>query len=215
MNKLCTKCNKIKYLDEFSFNKFHSSYRSQCKKCRAVYQNKYRKNNITIWSDWYSNNRDKRLEYHKEYNINNKDVVAKKDKKYYDKHKSEIIKRHIKYNNKRNKIDIKFNLSNKLRWRLNRAIKGNYKSGSAVSDLGCSIEFLKQYLESKFKDGMSWSNYGQWHIDHIYPLSKVDLTDRDQFLKACNYSNLQPMWAKDNISKGNKILKGDLYERQI
>lgn len=91
-----------------------------------------------------------------------------------------------------------------LRSRLNRAIRGSYKSGSAVSDLGCSIEHLKKYLESKFLPGMTWGNRGQdgWHIDHIIPLSHFDLSDREQLKKACHYTNLQPMWAIDNIRKG-------------
>ena len=72
---------------------------------------------------------------------------------------------------------------------------------------GCKIDFLMGYLESKFTSGMTWKNhklYG-WHIDHIIPLSSFDLTDRDQYLKACHYTNLQPLWAVDNIRKGNKL----------
>lgn len=86
-------------------------------------------------------------------------------------------------------------------------VRGKTKAGSSVKDLGCSIEFLKQYLESKFKSKMSWKNYGKkWHVDHIKPLALFDLTKRRQFLKACHYTNLQPMWAKDNISKGNRYI---------
>ena len=73
-----------------------------------------------------------------------------------------------------------------------------------MSDLGCTIPELKQYLESKFQEGMTWENWGVhgWHIDHIIPLSSFDLTCREQFLKVCHYTNLQPLWAKDNLSKG-------------
>ena len=86
------------------------------------------------------------------------------------------------------------------------ALKRNQKVGSAVGDLGCSVEFLKQYLEFKFQSGMTWDNHSQfgWHIDHIIPLSSFDLTDREQFLKACHYTNLQPLWWNENLSKYNK-----------
>jgi hypothetical protein len=88
------------------------------------------------------------------------------------------------------------------------AIRNDQKAGSAVGDLGCPIQFLKQYLEDRFEPGMSWHNYGigegKWNIDHIVPLSKVDLTDRNQFLKANHYTNLRPMWALQNIREGNR-----------
>ncbi len=90
------------------------------------------------------------------------------------------------------------------------AVRKNLKSGSAVSDLGCSILELKGHLEFQWTTGMNWDNYGHgkncWTIDHILPLSSFDLTDRAQLLVVCNYSNLQPMWFLDNIRKGNKIL---------
>jgi hypothetical protein len=97
-----------------------------------------------------------------------------------------------------------------LRTRLYHAMKGNYKAGSAVRDLGCSIEFLKDYIESLFLPEMSWNNRGKgsdkWHIDHILPLDSFDLTDPIQFKKACHYTNLQPLWEPDNLRKGTKIL---------
>jgi len=94
-----------------------------------------------------------------------------------------------------------------LRSRLNSALKNNQKVGSAVNDLGCSIEFLKKHLEKQFKEGMNWNNYGLygWHIDHIKPLDCFDLSDREELLKACHYTNLQPLWAEDNLSKGSKV----------
>lgn len=88
------------------------------------------------------------------------------------------------------------------------AIKVNAKSGSAVRDLGCSVDFLKTYLESLFQSGMSWDNWtlNGWHIDHISPLSSFNLSNRDELLKACHYTNLQPLWAKDNLAKSNSTI---------
>ena len=103
--------------------------------------------------------------------------------------------------------DIYFKLRSSLRTRLNKAIKGIYKSGSAVTNLGCSIKEFKVYLESKFQPGMTWDNWGVkgWHIDHIVPLTYFNLIDPEQLKRACHYSNLQPLWAKDNLKKTNKI----------
>jgi hypothetical protein len=90
-----------------------------------------------------------------------------------------------------------------LRGRLSQAFRNGYKTGSAVRDLGCSIEEFRIYLESKFQEGMSWDNYGRdgWHMDHILPLCRFDLSDEVQLKKACHYTNLQPLWAKDNLEK--------------
>ena len=98
-------------------------------------------------------------------------------------------------------------LAHNLRARLRDSLKNNYKSGSAVKNLGCSLKELKAYLESKFQEGMCWDNWNinGWHIDHIKPLSSFDLSNKDQLLKACHYTNLQPLWAKDNLIKGDKI----------
>ncbi len=95
-------------------------------------------------------------------------------------------------------------LARRLRGRLSEAIKTNAKSGSAVRDLGCSIEYLKNWLEAKFKPGMTWENWGEWHIDHIVPLASFDLTDRVQLLKAVHYTNLQPLWGLENLKKGDR-----------
>lgn len=104
-------------------------------------------------------------------------------------------------------------IARNLRSRLYVALKNGAKKGSAVKDLGCSIEEFKNYLEQKFYkhietgEIMSWDNYGLkgWHIDHIIPLVSFDLTDREQFLKACHHTNLQPLWAEDNLRKGFRV----------
>lgn len=73
-------------------------------------------------------------------------------------------------------------------------------------DLGCSLGEFKLYIENQFEPGMTWDNYGtKWHLDHFIPLSYFDLNDRTQFLEAFHYTNVQPLWAKDNLKKSNKL----------
>lgn len=71
--------------------------------------------------------------------------------------------------------------------------------------IGCTRKELVSYLESKFKEGMSWDNYGKWHIDHIIPMNQFDLNNEDDFKKANHYKNLQPLWAKENYLKDKNI----------
>jgi len=110
----------------------------------------------------------------------------------------------IAYKKHRYQNDPIFRIRHVLRNRLYCAIKRGTKVGSAVKDLGCSIEQLKSHLESKFQVGMTWENYGEWHIDHIVPLDGFDLSNENQVKIACHYTNLQPLWAKDNLKKGSK-----------
>lgn len=150
---------------------------------------------------WYKEN----LTHRKKYYETNKEYYQKKSKVKYETNKKQII---LNIKNKY-KTNLLFKMSHKLRARFKQALKKNFKSGSAVRDLGCSIEELKPYLESKFYPNpetgeiMSWDNYGLkgWHIDHIKPLYSFDLSDPEQVKKACHYSNLQPLWAKENLSK--------------
>jgi hypothetical protein len=97
------------------------------------------------------------------------------------------------------------NLSNKIAHSLRVRLRRVVRTGSAVKNLGCSVSEFLVHLEAKFTEGMSWNNYGKWHIDHIRPLSSFDLTDPLQLAAACNYKNLQPLWAFDNISKNGKL----------
>ena len=94
-------------------------------------------------------------------------------------------------------------IATNLRGRLSQAFRNGYKTGSAVQDLGCSIEDLRIHLESRWQLGMGWDNYGRygWHIDHIIPLCRFDLQDEVQLKKACHHTNLQPLWAYDNLEK--------------
>ena len=78
------------------------------------------------------------------------------------------------------------------------------KSGKTLDMIGCEWAKLKQHIQNQFKDGMKWSNRNLWHIDHIIPLSSAK--NEEELYKLCHYTNLQPLWAKENLSKGSKIL---------
>lgn len=124
--------------------------------------------------------------------------------RHYAVNRAKIIRKSGVVGKQKYKVDIAFRLKHNLRSRLNRALKNDQKTGSAVRDLGCSIEELKAHLESKFLPGMTWDNWAKdgWHIDHIRPLSSFNLQDPEEFKKACHYMNLQPLWAEENLKKG-------------
>lgn len=103
-------------------------------------------------------------------------------------------------------------IASEIRDNLTGLFRNPNKHKRILKYVGCSLEELTLYLESKFQEGMTWENRGQfgWHIDHIIPLSNFDLSIEDNLYKSNNYKNLQPLWAKDNLVKSNKIIKGDL-----
>lgn len=133
---------------------------------------------------------------HKEYYYKNKDIINKKASERQKRKRAENPQYRLKAN---------------LRSRISHAIrgKGGYKSANTEKLLGCTISELRDYLESKFQDGMTWDNYGKWHIDHIIPCDAFDLTIKEEQEKCFHYTNLQPLWAKDNIAKSNKVLTSE------
>lgn len=91
-----------------------------------------------------------------------------------------------------------------LRSRLLGALKGAVRSQSMMDLIGCSIVECRAHLEKQFTEGMSWKNQGKWHIDHKRPCASFDLTDPEQQKICFHYTNLQPLWAKDNQIKKDK-----------
>lgn len=172
------------------------------------------KNNEYYWS-----NRESVLSRQKKYQAENaqkyRDKARAWEKAHPDKVKANKKRRHKtekfkawrkQYKANRFATDINFKLLERYRKRLWDAVKGNNKSDKTINLLGCDIEFFKAYIESKFVDGMTWENYGiRWHIDHIKPCAAFNLSiDNEQ--KLCfHYTNLQPLFAEDNLSKGAKL----------
>jgi hypothetical protein len=140
------------------------------------------------------------------YYANNRERLNAKNKQWHYEHLSwgrEYIKKIYA-------TDVQKKLAILLRTRINTALGGKRRSVSVIKMLGCPVSELVIYLESKWLPGMTWNNHGRgsdkWHIDHIIPLDSFDLTDKEQFSKACHYTNLQPLWQQDNLRKSNKIL---------
>jgi len=153
---------------------------------------------------YYLKNREKELEYQKKYAQEHKQDRKEYHKKYRKEHQEKIKNQEKEY--KKNKLnkDISFKLSHYLRIRLNHAIKSNSKSASVINLLGCSIKFFKEYLEAQFTVGMNWDNYGLWHIDHIKPCASFDLSKAEEQSRCFNYTNLRPLWAKENLERPKK-----------
>lgn len=128
--------------------------------------------------------------------------------KWRKNNRSTLSKKHSEYEKNRKMTDPNFKLVKTLRSRLGRALytKSATKGGSTLELVGCSIEFLKSYLKEKFKEGMTWENHGKWHIDHIKPCCSFNLLDIEEQRKCFHYTNLQPLWAEENLSKGGKII---------
>lgn len=232
--KRCTKCKKEQDISEFNVNKRQKSgLQCWCKKCKSnnrtlnkkEYKIKHTGNKICVRcgnnkkiNEFGKNiyNKDGRKNIcndcrHAEYE-KNKESICLKAKKYYMVNKYKIGIKNKKYMRNKRKNDLQFMISSNLRRRINRIANGMVKSGSSVRDLGCSISDFIYHIESRFENGMCWENYGtKWHFDHIVPLSFFDLSIREEFLIACNYKNIQPMWAEKNLHKHNS-LPDNLYE---
>ena len=150
---------------------------------------------------YYEKNRDKIKEYGKLYQELNRQKVSARTKKHQQDNREKINQHCLD----RYHTDIHYRLMCCLRARVRMAMKQGVKPCSTTDALGCSTQELRVWLESKFTDGMTWDNYGQWHIDHEVPVAWFDLTNAEQFKTACHFTNLQPLWARDNIVKGATI----------
>lgn len=193
---------------------------SVCKSCNVLKSKEWRLSNpdraAELKKEWvkktdqnskrrskYRRNKNHFLQQKKRDYLKHKTKRLEAAKKYYIENKKSVLKKKHLYIINRYRKDINFKLRMLCRNRIFYALKG-VKSKQTEELIGCSFDFLKQYLELKFQVGMSWDNYGTWHIDHIKPLNSFDLKKENELKKACNYKNLQPLWATDNLRKGAK-----------
>jgi len=198
VTKQCVVCNT-----EFETNYNHKKTCS--KECSRLYKNKWNskrkktKRVKEMLRQWRDKNRTK---------INQRNVEIyyenMKDKNYVSKRRKQM-REYARY---RNSIDVMWKINSRMRSSLKCNLLRNSisKTSTTFKLLGYSVVELREHLESQFTDGMSWDNIGEWHIDHIRPISSFDYdsTDHPDFKKCWALNNLQPLWAKDNLTKGNK-----------
>ena len=207
--------------------------------CRYIYERAHstRKTDKEYYDKHFSipGNREKKREMDRKYQAKNKEKLRVKAKKYYLANKSEIIKKQQKYASVNKEKKKAYDLANKATIRKNHAkwcakqrkenpayrlhdnitsqlghVLSTGKGGRRTSEiLGYSMDDLKKRLESKFTAGMTWDNYGEWHIDHIVPVSVHNFKTSDDidFKKCWALKNLQPLWASENILKRAKLSK--------
>ena len=124
------------------------------------------------------------------------------NKKYREKHRKKLTYKYLE----RRKKDPNFKLLTNLRIRVCDILRGHTKSGSTINMLGCTVNELWKHLESTFKRGMTRENHGKWHVDHIRPCSSFDLSKPEEQSKCFHYTNLQALWAHENLSKSDKYV---------
>ncbi len=226
--RTCRKCKEAKNLSEYGkCLQYKDGINTLCKICNTEYSRIYKRKHYKIPENRQrmnlKDNLSKKLRKIKNpLTLEDKMKLKIENAKYYKLNKEKINEQKKKYRirtrNKRNEYlrkwskdkyenDLKFKLSKLLRERIRTVTKGKARKGSAVLDLGCSFEFFRKYMEAKFKSGMTWENHGKdsWHIDHIKPLSLFNLENREEFLMAVHYTNLQPLWAIENWKKHNNF----------
>ena len=216
--KICSRCLIEKSYSEYHKNKStRTGISSYCKFCASQYKNQ-------------PHRKEKAKAREKKYQIENKDSIKIRRKIYsssqkckdarrayraktrekdreYERSYREANRDKINSNiRKRQMTDIQFKIKHSLRSRLYKTVTGKNKSTSVIDLIGCDIQFLLSYLENMFIEGMSWDNYGKWHIDHIRPCASFDLSNIEDQKICFNYKNLQPLWAEDNLRKGCKVI---------
>jgi hypothetical protein len=194
LTRQCSICHEEKKLEDFEKNpnkKFGRGYRCKTCHCKQVKERRSKNKELVL-------SRARAL-----YVLNRESILARKRPKYkasYEKHKEKLIKRVIEYQKKRKISDPSYRALRNARDRVKKMVQGKICFSKS---LGCSFKDFKAHIEQQFHPGMTWENYGEWHIDHKYPLSRALNEGPDSFAKACHYTNLQPLWALDNILKSN------------
>lgn len=223
MKKICNICGIEKDINDFyKRKKSKDGYRNDCKEChneqrkelyfkKRDYEKERRKKHYECNKDiinakrreQHKINKEKDNAKSKEYRDKNKEKFNEYARQYRKKHQKEITAKRKEKRHNDEKYYFEIYLRNKINNYLYRY--GKIKKKNNVQEiLGCNFEEFKSYIESKFQNGMSWENRGEWHLDHIIPLATAK--NYNDLIKLNHYTNFQPLWAKDNLSKGKRLV---------
>ena len=211
MNKICKRCEVGKSTIEFGDNKNNKDGKSiYCKICELERGREYREKNRekvnNSAKNYRKNNPEKYKEVIEKYLEKNPNMTStERIKKYREKEewreKFKIWNK--KWKLKKIKEDGFYRMKINLRARIREYLIGESKGKRTKEIVGLDKMEFKLYIQNKFVDGMSWENYGKWHLDHIKPLCIAK--DNEEALLLNHHTNLQPLWAEDNLKKGKKI----------
>jgi hypothetical protein len=180
---------------------YYAAHREQLLAYQAAYRAAHHKEKRAYQAAYYAAHREERRTKIAAYAAAHREKKRAYNAAWHAAHRGESWA----YEAARRANDPAYKLAYALRGRLTRAIKGNYKAGSAVRDLGCTIAEFKAFIEVQFTPWQTWENWGtRWHLDHIEPLASFDLSDPEQFRQAMHYTNYQPLDIADNLAKGAK-----------
>jgi len=222
--KICYKCKEEKNICEFEPKKSSKTgHRYECRSCRKEYSKKYwekvkeKKDVLDNRKKYYYENMDKIKHNIKKYYYENNEKIKERKKEYNEKNKEKNreylkiwrknnLKKTNEYHNSRKKTDPLFKLSHIVRCRIYSFMKTKNitKRNKTFEIIGCTPQELKEHIEKKFTEGMCWEKIGEYiHIDHIIPLSSAKT--EEEIYNLCHYTNLQPLWAEDNLKKNKNI----------
>jgi hypothetical protein len=177
----------------------------KCQKVKPIEVFKHKKAHcyecqLEMSRDWKARNKDKVADYMKQWKEENADAVREYNRVY---------------GNERKENDPDFKMRCILRYRMSHLVRRDLKCDHTLSLLGCSVEFFLSWLAYNFAGGMSFPNHGTvWHLDHVIPCARFDLTQEDHQRICFHWTNMKPMIARDNISKGDNIIVQELHEQQ-
>jgi hypothetical protein len=221
--KICNKCNELK--TDFPnkgircrtcvnnrkkelrlLNSEHYKLKDKEYRSKAILTDEQKINRRKREKIWRSENRERVNELGLINYYKHKEKRLLSSKKWYELNKDKKNNQAAVNNRKKRKECFKFCLKDRLRSRINQAFKSTYwKKGKGTELLiGCDYDTAFNHLEQLFTIGMNWKNRSEWHIDHIIPLASA--TNEEELIKLCHYTNLQPLWAEDNLKKGAKIM---------
>lgn len=197
--KICIGCKEEKSTNDFyKKNCSPDKVGSYCKPCDSVKRKKH-----------YYEKPEKHKEYRKNYYLNNIERVRELKRLNNKKNRHTINKYHLNRRKNDPVYAITHRLRNLIRMSLHR--NGYSKKSKTQSILGCDFDFFIKHIESQFKDGMTWDNRGEWHLDHIIPMASAKT--EEEIIKLNHYSNFQPLWAKDNILKSDTMPEQDVIDK--
>jgi hypothetical protein len=213
--KKCSKCGQIKSINEFGKNKrIKSGLSSWCKDCLAKYNKQWHISNPKYYKQYYIDNLEERKEYNRQWYIDKSEKVKECHKRYYINNLKQFKEKHRQWrkNNpgyqKQRLLNPTYKLSKNISNLIYLSLKGNKNGWHWEIIVNYTLKDLIAHLENQFREGMTWDNYGKygWHIDHRRPISSFNFTSyNDPEFKECwALKNLQPLWAKENLSKGNR-----------